>query len=113
MKMNYSSFRLVNVAIGPDDNDMQQVIPTDKYTLYCLLHFDTDTVSDTYGKWVCTLDIVSDTTEYPERSLVLYPNTVHFDGDALYSVVITSELDSIGHDDLQNVFMTVGVVADE
>jgi hypothetical protein len=49
----------------------------------------------------------------PERSFVLYPNTLHFEGDNLFVVSITSELEEIGHDDLQNVFITIGVPTDE
>jgi hypothetical protein len=56
---------------------------------------------------------VSDTEDIPERSIVLYPNTLHFEGDAVYTVAVSSELDNIGHDDLQNVFITIGVPVDE
>ena len=59
------------------------------------------------------LEYVSDTEDVPERSFVLYPNTLHFEGDDLFVVSITSELDEIGHDDLQNVFISIGVPTDE
>lgn len=113
MNFKYSSFKMANIAISSDDNDVQQILPAGKLTLICILHFDTDKVSETYGRWICTLDVVSDEEDYPERSLVLYPNTVHFKGDSLYTVAITSDLESIGHDDLQNVIITIGVPSDE
>ena len=113
MKYNYYSFKLANTELNESDNDIQQVMTAGDLTLFCVLHFDTDKVSETYNRWVCTLEVVSDTEDYPERSLVLYPNTLHFKGDSLYTVAVTSELDSIGHGDLPSTILTVGVVANE
>lgn len=113
MNIAYSTYRLVNQDIGPTDNELRQVLTAGELTLYCTLIFDTDSASDTYNHWICTLDVVSDTLDVPERSIVLYPNTVHFVGDDLYVVSIVSDLESIGHDDLQNTFITIGVEADE
>ncbi len=113
MKLNYTTFRMVNVALNDNENEIRQVMTAGELTLICALHFDTDTASETYNHWICTLDVVSDTEDVPERSFVLYPNTLHFDGDTLYCVSVTSELEEIGHGDLQNVFLTIGVPADE
>jgi len=113
MKLNYTTFRLVNVALNDNENDLQQVMTAGELTLICSLHFDTDAISDTYGRWICALDVVSDTEDITERSLVLYPNTLHFEGDDLYVVSVTADLEEIGHGDLQNVFLTIGVPADE
>lgn len=113
MKLNYSTFRLVNVALNDDENELRQVMSVGELTLICSLFFDTDEISDTYNHWVCTLEVVSDTEDIPERSLVLYPNTLHFEGDSLYTVSVTADLEEIGHGDLQNVFLTIGVPADE
>lgn len=113
MKLAYASFRLANVALNDDENELQQVMTAGELTFICSLHFDTDAASDTYNHWICTLDVVSDTEDIPERSLVLYPNTLHFEGDSLYVVSITSSLESIGHGDLQNVFLTIGVPVNE
>jgi hypothetical protein len=113
MKFKYYSFKAISTPVGADTNDMQQLMQAGEAVLYCVLHFDTDEASETYGKWIMTLDVVSDTENYPERSLVLYPNTLHFKGDSLYTVAVTSELESIGHDDLPSVMITVGVVDNE
>ena len=113
MKLDYTTFRLVNVALNDDENELRQVMNVGELTLICSLHFDTDPISDTYNRWICTLDLVSDTEDVPERSFVLYPNTLHFEGDALYTVAVTADLEEIGHGDLQNVFLTIGVPADE
>ena len=113
MELNYTSFKLANIDIREDENELQQVLTADELTFICTLHFDTDTISDTYNHWICTLDLVSDTLDIPERSIVLYPNTLHFEGDDLYTVAVTSELEEIGHDDLQNVILTIGVPANE
>ena len=113
MRLEYSTFRLVNVALNDNENELRQVLSAGELTFICTLHFDTDTISDTYNHWICTLDIVSDTEDIPERSFALYPNTLHFDGDNLYTVSITSDLEEIGHGDLQNVFLTIGVPTDE
>ena len=113
MKLEYSSFKLITIDIKEDENEFQQVFLAGGLTFICVTHFDTDTASDTFNHWVCTLDIVSDTEDVPERSFVLYPNTIHFEGDSLYTVAITSELEEIGHDDLQNVIITIGVPTDE
>lgn len=109
MTLEYTSFRLANQALAEDTNDLQQVFVAGALTLLCSMHFDTDEASDTYNHWVCCLDVVSDTEDIPERSMTLYPNTLHFEGDDLYVISITSELDYIGHDDLQNAFITIGV----
>lgn len=113
MKYSYAQFRMIGSAIAENDNEIQQMFSVEDKTFICTLHFDTDTVSDTYNHWICSLDIVSDTEDVPERSFVLYPNTLHFEGDDLFVVSITSELDEIGHDDLQNVFISIGVPTDE
>lgn len=113
MKFEYYTFRMANQAIDTDENELKQVISAGNLTLICTLHFDLDEASDTYKKWICCLDVVSDTEDIPERSFTLYPNTVHFDGDTLYVVSISSELDSIGHEDLQSVFITIGVPINE
>lgn len=113
MTYNYAQFRMIGSAIAADDNEIQQMFSVEDKTFICTLHFDTDTVSDTYNHWICSLDIVSDTEDIPERSFVLYPNTLHFEGDDLFVVAITSELEEIGHDDLQNVFISIGVSTDE
>ena len=109
MKLNYFSFKMVTVSINPDENELQQVMTAGDITFICTLHFDTDEASDTFNHWICSLEVVSDTEDIPERSLILYPNTLHFEGDALYTVAVTSELEEIGHDDLQNVILTIGV----
>lgn len=113
MKLEYTSFRLADQAISEDSNELQQIFIAGSLTLFCTLHFDTDEASDTYNHWICCLDVVSDTEDIPERSFTVYPNTLHFEGDDLYVVSITSDLGSIGHDDLNNVFITIGVPADE
>lgn len=110
MKFNYYSFKAIGTPISADTNDLQQLMQAGEIVLYCVMHFDTDKASETYGKWIVTLDVVSDEVDYPERSLVLYPNTLHFKGDSLYTVAVTSELEDIGHDDLQSVIITIGVV---
>lgn len=109
MKHEYAQFRMIGTPIAEFDNEIQQMFSVANKTFICTLHFDTDSVSDTFNHWICSLDIVSDTEDIPERSFVLYPNTLHFEGDDLFVVSITSELEEIGHDDLQNVFITIGV----
>lgn len=113
MKLDCYTFRLVNVALNDDENELRQVLNVRELTFICTLHFDTDPVSDTFGRWICTLEVVSDTEDIPERSIVLYPNTLHFEGDSLYTVGVVSDLDEIGHGDLQNVFLNIGVPTDE
>lgn len=113
MKLDYLTFRLANQPVNADANELQQILVVGELTLYCHLRFDTDSASDTYNHWICSLEVVSDTEDIPERSLILYPNTLHFVGDTLYVVCISSELEYIGHDDLQNAFITVGVPSNE
>lgn len=113
MKLDYVTFRLANQDINADSNELQQIFVAKDLTLYCTMRFDTDEVSDTYNHWICCLDVVSDTEDIPERSFTVYPNTLHFEGDDLYVVSITSDLDYIGHDDLSNAYITIGVPADE
>ena len=113
MRLEYKTFVLANQILDKNANDLQEIFNVNDLTLICTLHFDTDSVSDTYNHWVCVLDVVSDTEDIPERSITLYPNTIHFDGDTLYTVVISSELESIGHDDLPNAYITIGVPSNE
>lgn len=113
MVLEYNAYKMVGVPIAETDNEIQQIFSAGELTLFCTLHFDTDKISDTFNKWICTLEVVSDELDVPERSLVLYPNTVHFEGDDLYTVTIQSSLEEIGHDDLQNVVIIIGVPADE
>lgn len=109
MELNCTSFRLLNTALGTDENDVKQVMTAGDLSFICSLHFDTDDVSDTYGHWICSLEVVSDTEDIPERSFVLYPNTLHFEGDTLYTVGVVTELEDIGHDSLQEVYLVIGV----
>jgi hypothetical protein len=113
MKLDYTVFRAVGTALNNDENELRQVFSEGELTFVCTLTFDTDAISETYGHWICTLDVVSDTEDIPERSFVLYPNTLHFEGDTLYTVAVRSELEDIGHGDLQSTFLVIGVPADE
>lgn len=113
MKFEYKTFVMVNQPLNEGENELRQIFSVGALTLICSLYFDTDTASDTYNHWICCLDVVSDTEDIPERSLVLYPNTIHFEGDALYSVVISSEFENIGHDDLSETYITIGVPVNE
>ena len=113
MKYKYSTFRCVSVEIAPTDNELKQVLTAGDLTLICTLTFDLDKISDTYSHWVCTLDVVSDTEDIPERSFTLYPNTLHFVGDDRYVVSVVSEKTEIGHDDLLDVFLVIGVPVNE
>ncbi len=113
MVLECTTFRAVNTAINDNEDELKQIFTAGSLSLICTLRFDRDEISDTYNHWICSLEVVSDTENIPERSLTLYPNTLHFEGDALYTVSVTSKLESIGHDDLQNVFITIGVPANE
>ena len=113
MKLDYKTFVLANQPLNEGENELQQILTVNDLTLICTLRFDLDKISDTYGHWICCLDVVSDTEDIPERSLTLYPDTIHFEGDALYTVVISSELESIGHNDLSDTYITIGVPANE
>lgn len=113
MKLDYTAYQLTGTAIGEDVNELKQILTAGELTFICTLIFDTDEISDTYNHWICSLDIVSDTEDIPERSFVLYPNTLHFDGDELYTVAVRSELSEIGHGDLQSVQLVIGVPSDE
>jgi hypothetical protein len=113
MKLDYTSYQLASAAINEDTNEIKQIMSAGALTLICSLIFDTDEISDTYNHWICSLEVVSDTEDIPERSFVLYPNTLHFDGDELYTVAVLSDLQEIGHDDLMNVQLIIGVPSDE
>lgn len=113
MKLNYYTFRLANQMLNNNENELKEILVAGSLTFLCTLHFDTDEISDTFGKWICCLDVVSDTEDIAERSITLYPNTLHFEGDTTYVAAITSELESIGHDDLSNAFITIGVPVNE
>ena len=113
MKLEYTAFRLAGQAINEDSNELQQIFIAGELTLYCTLYFDTDEISDTYNHWICSLDVVSDTEDIPQRSFTVYPNTLHFEGDDRYVVAVTSDLEEIGHNDLMNAFIVIGVPADE
>ena len=113
MKLNYYTYRLADTAVADKETTLRQLFSAGELTLLCTMDFDTDKASSTYNHWVCRLEVVSDTLDVPERSMVIYPNTIHFEGDELYTVVITSALDSIGFEDLQNALISIGVPADE
>lgn len=113
MVYNYTVFRCIDTEINETDNELRQVFTAGSLTLICTMLFDTDEISDTFGRWICRLEVVSDTEDIPERSFTLYPNTVHFIGDDLYSVAVSTDLAEIGHDDLPNVYFVIGVPADE
>lgn len=113
MTYNYYTFRCISAEIAETDNELKQIFSAGDLTLICTLLFDTDEASDTYNHWICGLDVVSDTEDIPERSFTLYPNTLHFVGDDRYIVSVTTELSEIGHDDLLNVFLNIGVPSDE
>lgn len=113
MKYDYFSFKLAETELTAEDNDIEQVMVAGSLALFCTLHFDTDPISDTYNHWICTLEVISDTEDYPERCLVLYPNTLHFEGDALYTVAVSSNLSEFTHADLPSIIMTIGVVSNE
>lgn len=113
MKLEYVAFQLAGAAIGEDVNELKQVLTAGSLTFICSLTFDTDEISDTCNHWICSLEVVSDTEDIPERSFVLYPNTLHFDGDELYTVAVRSKLQEIGHGDLPTTQLIIGVPSDE
>lgn len=113
MTYNYFSFRCISTEIAETDNELKQIFSARELTLMCTLLFDTDDASDTFNHWICRLDVVSDTEDIPERSFTLYPNTLHFVGDDRYVVAVNTELSEIGHNDLPNVFLIIGVPVNE
>jgi hypothetical protein len=91
---------------------LKQVIGTEEITLLCTLTFDVDPSSSTYEHWNCKLDYITKDDNEPDiadRSFTVYPNTIHFDGDSVYIVSITSELENIGFNDLASAFISIGV----
>lgn len=113
MTYSYFSFRCISTEIAETDNELKQIFSAGELTLICTLLFDTDEASDTHNHWICRLDAVSDTEDIPERSFTLYPNTLHFVGDDRYVVAVNTELSEIGHNDLPNVFIIIGVPVNE
>lgn len=113
MQLNYKTFILCNQPLSVGENELQQIFSVEDLTLICTMHFDTDECSDTFNHWICAFDVVSDTEDIPERSITLYPNTIHFEGDTLYTVIISSQLENIGHNDLSSTYITIGVPANE
>lgn len=113
MNYKYSTFRCIDVEITETDTELKQVFVAGDLTLLCTLVFDTDEASDTFNHWICRLDVVSETEDIPERSFTLYPNTAHFIGDERYAVVVSTDLTEIGHDDLPEVFLVIGVPTNE
>lgn len=109
MSLKCTTFLATSAIINENEDDLKQIMSAGSLSLICSLHFDRDEVSDTFGHWICSFEVVSDEEDIPERSLVMYPNTLHFEGDELYTVAITSELEEIGHDDLPNVHIIIGV----
>ena len=120
-KYAYSTFRLVNVAIADTDTEMQQTLTVGDLTFLLVLTWTEvqeaevddagNIVTPAVFAWSLAINTVSTSVnkDIPERSLRLYPNTIHFEGDDLYTVAIISSLESIGHADLQNVYITIGV----
>ncbi len=95
---------------------LQHLISVENVNLICTLTFDVDKCSNTYEKWICNLAyIASDDSaeDVPDRSFPVYPNTLHFEGDKLYIVSISSKLSSIGFTDLSDAFITIGVPQNE
>lgn len=112
MKINFTTYRM-SPTDTQGNKEVSTVISSGNVTLLCTMIFDDDEASDTYDHWVCKLEYVSDTEDVADRSLTVYPNTLHFDGDDRYVIAITSELKHIGIDDLTNAFITVGEVVNE
>lgn len=109
MTYNCTAFRCITTEINATDNVLKQVFSAGDMTFVCTLVFDTDKASDTYDHWVCIMNIVSDTEDIPERSFTLYPNTVLFIGDDRYIVSIQCNKETIGHDDLLDTYLIIGV----
>lgn len=105
-------FRIAD-APTEGDTELATLLASDTFTFLCLLHFDTDPISSTYNHWICSLEPVSDEVQLEERSFVLYPNTLHFDGDDQYTVGVVSDLESIGLNDLDEVYLNIGVLENE
>lgn len=110
MKYNFSQFRLVDVI--PEENTVVTVLSGD-ITLLCTLHYDNDPVSTTFERWICVLEVVTDEENIPERSFVLYPGTIHFEGDNTYIVGVASEFEQITRDNIDSVYLTIGVPVNE
>lgn len=122
-KYTFSTFTAVNTVIADTDNEMQQTLSVGNMT-FLFVYTWTEIKAAEYEDeaktkvktpaeyaWVLAIDSVStsDAEDIPQRSLTMYPNTIHFDGDEHYTIAIISELESIGHADLPNVYITIGV----
>ena len=117
----YSTYRIVNTEITEDDDECQQTVTVGDYTFLLVLSWieveqavldgDGNVVTPAKYAWSLSIDSVaaSASQRIAQRSLTLYPNTIHYDGDDIYTVAIISSLESIGHGDLQNVYITIGV----
>lgn len=112
MQYYYHTFKLAS-SEEDGESDLSMVFDTGDLTLLCRLYYEKDDASILKGSWICTLDLVSDEIDIPERSFVLHPGTVHFDGDPYYIVGVASELETIGATDLENVYLNIGVPVNE
>lgn len=117
----YSTFCLAPAGVGDNDTELQQTFTVNGVTFLVNMIWTEiqEVVADADGTilepaifgWVLTIDTIAASSEddIPQRDLTLYPNTLHFDGDEVYTVAIISKLETIGHGDLQDVYITIGV----
>lgn len=120
-KFTYGTFTAVPTVIADTDNEMQQTLTVGTMTFLLVytwsevreaeLDEDGKVVTPAEYAWVVSIDsVVTNSDEsIPQRSFTMYPNTIHFDGDERYTVSVISELENIGHADLPNVYITIGV----
>lgn len=108
MYYDYYQFQAVGTPTEGEDR-IATILVAGELTLLCQYFFDSDPVSDTYNKWICTLEDVSEDEDKAQRSLVMNPGTLHFEGDTEYIVSIASELSTIGLYDLEKTYITIGV----
>lgn len=122
-KFTYGTFTAVSTAITDTDNEMQQTLTVGTMTFLLIYTWSEihEAVYEDEAKtkiktpaeyaWVVTIDsvVLKSEQSIPQRSFTMYPNTIHFDGDEYYTVSVISELENIGHADLPNVYITIGV----
>lgn len=87
------------------DNDKNIIFTLDTDSASFIIEgiWDDDSISDTYNHWIFNIHRILDDDEAEERSIVLNPGCVYFQYDDIYSVVVSSDKESITFDDLSDV----------
>lgn len=95
------------------DKDVIFTADTDSESFIVQASWEDDPESSSKGHWVFIIDRIIDEDNTEERSVVVNPGSVYFQYDDIYSLIVYSDKDAVGREDLKDIVLIFSIRGEE